>query len=217
MNNRNETRLKCLSDVQLFLIGGEDVKKRNCAWINKMYFSLVNNPVVLVIPWTTNDKVKEVFYRKILKEYFLDLGAKEVLFLEEGDDIKIVSEKFSKANILYLPGGDPKILLEKIKGKRYVLSEIEKFRGIVVGNSAGALILCEFGLIIREGQVSILNGLNLVNVSVKVHYKPSEDRELSKICQRRKITIFALPENSAIRIMGNKVETIGNVTIFTNK
>ena len=217
MNNQNETKLKRLSDVQIFLIGGEDVKKRNCARINEMYFSLMKNPVVLVIPWTTNDKVKEVFYRKILKEYFLDLGAKEVLFLEEDDNIKIVSEKFSKANILYLPGGDPKILLEKIKGKRYVLSEIEKFRGIVVGNSAGALVLCRYCLIIRGDKVSILNGLNLVNVSVKVHYKPSEEKRLSEICQKRRITIFALPEDSAIRIIGNRVETIGNVTIFTNK
>ena len=204
MDNGNKTRLERLSDVHIFLIGGEDVKKRNCARINRMYFSLVKSPVVLVIPWTASDKEKEAFYRKVLKEYFLDLGAKEILFLEEEDDREIVRKKFSKANILYLPGGDPKILLEKIKRKRYVFSEIKKFKGIVVGNSAGALVLCRYCLIIRGGKASILNGLNLVDVSVKVHYKPSEGKKLSEICQKRKITIFALPEDSAIRIIGNR-------------
>jgi len=84
----------------------------------------------------------------------------------------------------------------------------------VVGNSAGALVLCKYCLIIHGDEVSILNGLNLVDVSVKVHYKPSEDKKLREICQKRKFTIFALPEDSAIRIIGNRVETIGNVTIF---
>jgi len=116
MNKDKGTELEYMS-AQIFLIGGEDVKKRNCAEINKIYFSLVEKPIVLVIPWTTNDKEKEAFYRKVLKDYFLDLGAIEVLFLEEDDDREVVENKFSKANILYLPGGDPKILLEKLKGK----------------------------------------------------------------------------------------------------
>lgn len=86
-----------------FLFGGETIKERSCLHIHKTYIK--NSPKILIIPWTTGDKEKEMEYRDILLEYFKSLGAKEVNFLEKNDDKAVTKKKFANSDIVYLLGG----------------------------------------------------------------------------------------------------------------
>jgi peptidase E len=103
-----------------------DVRERNLFNFHKEFISTVKNPKVLVILWTTKNRKKRKKYEKIIKDYFKDFGA-DVQFLEEDD--KALKEKFKDSNVLYLPGGDTKYFLSKIRENYEVIKEIKNFKG----------------------------------------------------------------------------------------
>mgnify|MGYP001558622260 CR=1 FL=1 len=100
--------------------------------------------------------------------------------------------------------------------KRFDLDRvINEFKGIIVGNSAGALILCRKTIIIKdEGneKTLVLDGLNLVDFSVEVHYNGSQDSELLSL--DKDILVYVVPEKCALVYSDGKVKLIGDVRIF---
>ena len=146
----------------------EDVNSRCCFECKRWILSSIDDCRVLIIPWTTSDLEKELYYRGLLDDYFRDLGAIRVLFLDRSDSLFNIREKFGSVNVIYLPGGDPFILLREIR-KRNVDSFISDFNGVIIGNSAGALILSKY--FISGGDFSrICEGLGLVDFCLIVHY-----------------------------------------------
>ena len=71
--------------MKIIILEVEDVKKRTLYRFHKTLFNKIGNVKVLVLLWTTNIEEKKEKYRRIIKEYFEDLGASEVIFLEEND------------------------------------------------------------------------------------------------------------------------------------
>ncbi len=200
---------------KIYFYGGEDVKKRTCLKINKKIFSQFYKPRVLVIPWTTRSKVKELKYRRILREYFKDIGAGEISFLERSCPVERLKEYFENADILYLPGGETGFLLKSIKEER-IEELIKKFPRIIMGNSAGALILGKYCIIeVREHSLSLREGLGLVNFSVYVHYDPNKDFKIVKELARGRV-FFALPENAVLEFdrRTGRINTLGDIYLF---
>ena len=150
-------------DRVIILQGGEDVKARNNYSLFKQILSLSDSRKILIIPWTTRDLVKEFKYRSILEKYFKDVGFRDVLFLEKSDSFENVYEKFRSVDVVYLPGGDPKILYEEITSRPYLIKLLKDFKGILVGNSAGAVVLS------KGSPVEEWKGLGLVEFQVVVH------------------------------------------------
>jgi len=146
----------------------------------------------LVIPWTTNDESKEKKYRKIIEEYFKDVGFEEVIFLGKDDNSLKINEKFEKVDVIYLPGGDPQILFEEMK-KRNLDQKIKDFEGIIIGNSAGAIVLSKGKI---EGN-KIYHGFGIVDFYVKVHFSLNSIHELSKDFEN----VVGIPERGWICVL----------------
>jgi dipeptidase E len=201
--------------TKLYFLGGEDVAQRDSKEINEKAFKEAGGtPVVLIFNWTAKSADKTEKYRKIMVDYFEDIGAKAVEFAERSDSLEQIAKKTKRSDLIYLPGGVTRILVQRILDAKVdgLLREYDK---IIVGNSAGALALGRDCILTRGRQKKrtvIIPGLGLVDFSVKVHYKTSKDRELKQLSQKRKI--YAIPERSALVFDNGSVTCMGDIYLF---
>jgi len=200
--------------MRIYFLGGGDVKKRECKGIyEKAFQEVCKRPKVLMLPWTTTSEEKRERYKKIIKEYFEDLGA-EVKFAEASEPIEEIRRKVSASDVIYLPGGEPDVFMNYARGKR-LGKLLKRFQGVIIGNSAGALVLCKECLITRDEEYSetmVIPGLGVVDFCVEVHYDPSKDEELKELSRDRKI--YAIPERCALIFDGQEFETVGTIYLF---
>ncbi len=176
----------------IYFIGGEDVKTRSCYSIMKSAMKDAKGKRVLILMLTTEDTTKIEKYKHVLLDYFHDLGA-EVSFIYPW------SEKVElNCDLIYIPGGLPKVFL-KYAEKFNLKKLLKKFDGVIVGNSAGALVLCKDCIITADEdhpRTHVVPGLGLVDFSVEVHYDGNEEL-MKQLAKGREI--YAVEENSAIK------------------
>lgn len=149
----------------IILQGGEDVNKRTH---EKLFMKLANGSergTILIVPWTSAEKEKDHKYRTILEKYFHDTGFRTVTFMERDDEVAAIEKKFESADVIYLPGGDPEVLYREMKN-RSLDKRISTFKGVIVGNSAGAIVLSKGTT--REGR--FYPGFGIVKTLISVHY-----------------------------------------------
>jgi len=203
--------------TKLYFLGGEDVAVRDSREINKKAFmDAGGTPAVLVFNWTAESADKMGKYGKIIVDYFEDIGASAVEFAEYSDSHEIIAQKAKHSDLIYLPGGVTRILLERILDAK-VDSILREYEKIIVGNSAGALALgrdCILTRGKRKKRTVTIPGLSLVDFSVKVHYKASKDDELKQLSYGRKI--YAIPESCALIYDSGAVSCIGDIYLFQN-
>ena len=156
-----------MSPQIIILQGGEDVKNRTNESLIRKVNELSRTKRIMVIPWTSDSVEKDAEYSSILRRYFSDNGFQEVLFLKKEDSTTAVSEKFAQVDVVYLPGGDPAVLYEELK-KRSLQERLRVFRGIIVGNSAGAIVLSRGAVAIAGDR--FYPGFGIVDFFVSVHY-----------------------------------------------
>ena len=182
------------------------------------------NPTLLIFPWTSERIDNEGEYRALLTEYFLDLGAESIQFAEPWDPYGALIKKARSSQLIYLPGGNPQLLIDRMLISRgdEILAEYD---GIIVGNSAGALALCKkYAAIVGQGEAHItrfFKGFGELDFAVTVHYKPddddenhSADKELLALSDKSATKIYAIPENSAIIYGKGKLEFDNQVFQF---
>jgi peptidase E len=200
--------------LRLYLLGGEDISIRDSKEIDSQAFADAGgSPQVVVFPWTSKGKMREDVQRRTLVDYFKDLGARGVRFIEPSlpypDMVKLVEQ----SDLIYLPEGDPKVLVERMRstGAVQLLSSYDK---VIVGNSAGALALCSEYMILseEEGASTIVSGLSLVDIGLAVHYEACKDAQLEGLSTSR--SIFAIPEGGAVVITCCSISLIGHVAVF---
>ena len=203
--------------VKIYFLGGEDVNKRKAKEINiKAFDDAGENPIILIFPWTSESKEKIDKYKRILTGYFEYLAAEEVKFANITDSIQTLNQKINSADLIYLPGGLPKILMKYAK-KRNLAKLLQKYNKVIIGNSAGALVLCKDCVITKDKyhpKTEVIPGLGLVDFSVEVHYDPSKDEQLKRLSEDRKI--YAIPERCAVVYDGKNLEFIGLIHLFYN-
>ena len=88
------------------------------------------------------------------------------------------------------------------------------YKGVVVGRSAGALVLGRNCLATNRysGASKVVVCLGLVDFSVKVHYEPSKDILLRKMSKTEKI--YAIPQRSAVVCDRGVLSFVGEVFLF---
>ncbi len=200
----------------IYFLGGEDVKKRTCFEIMRKALADAKNGRVLIIPWTSESKEKVEKYKKILTEYFKDLGAKSITFAELSDTQSTLATKINDADLIYIPGGLPEVFL-KYAAQKNLTTLLRNYKGVIVGNSAGALVLCRECVITKDEDhptTKVMPGLGLVDFSVEVHYTPERDEELKELSKGRKI--YAIPEHCALVYQDGVLEFAGNIVLFEN-
>ncbi len=198
---------------KLYLLGGENVYRRSAKEINQKAFEDTAQPRrVLVFPWARASFDRHYQKRKLFVDYMRSLGASTVDFIEysEGDSL---AERIAASNLIYLTGGQPSVLMERARtiGLEPLL---KRYRGVIVGRSAGALALCSrFVSTIRSNsKVRVLDGLGIVDITLKAHYTPQKDEALKRFSFET--PIFALPAGSALVCGNGKLSVIGEVYLF---
>jgi len=195
---------------EIILCGGGDIIAGELKELDSQVIKSSENKKILVLDLTTNNPKKINKYNLFLKKYFLNLGATEIKFIS--DFSKEKNTDFNEFGIIYLPGGNPITLLENLIEKKV---DLRFFRGILFGNSAGALVLSKNLIVTKDKnfpKTFIRKGLGIIPFSVEVHYNSSKDLELEKIKLRE--DIYAIPEKDFIKINQSKVFLGKNIKVF---
>ncbi len=201
---------------KIYLLGGENVSLRSAREVNEQAFEAAGNrPEVLVFPWARPSFDKMYQKRKVLNDYLRSLGAGHVDFVDYSESKEAIELKMAVSNIVYLTGGQPSILIERLQ-KTSVDQLLKKYQGVIVGRSAGALAICRrcVSTCRINKKVRIVEGLGLVNITLKAHYISADDDILKKFSLRE--NIFAVPAMSALISDKSKLSAIGEVYVFHN-
>jgi dipeptidase E len=199
---------------KLYLLGGESVYKRSAKEVNQRAFEEAGRaPEVLVFSWARASFDNTYRKRQLLTDYLRSLGAGRVEFVEYSENKETVAEKLAGSTLVYLTGGQPSILIERLKTSG-VNELLKTFRGVIVGRSAGALALCSrcIATCRSNGKVRIVEGIGLADLTLKVHYIPENDENLKRFSTKEKI--FAVPEGSALVYNNGELSAIGKIYLF---
>lgn len=132
-----------------------------------------------------------------------------------------VAEQIRNADILYLPGGMPDRMMERIDDFN-LRDTILQFQGVVMGYSVGALIqLQEYHLSPDQDypEFTYFKGLPILkDFYLEVHYENSviQKKAIQRVLKERKKTVYAMvTDRAAIVVDGSKVNFLGDVKVFT--
>ena len=157
------------------------------------------------------------FYKQHYR-HFEQYNVSDFYIINPSDPIGFIEWKIDHCDVLYLSGGSMKVLKFMLQsfGLWDVLRKIED--KVIIGESAGTLVLQDTYTVFRDGLPFKRNGLELIdNVDVFVHYNKEvhEDmyRELKIFldCTMKQGYIYALPDNGGIIVEGNKIRKVGVV------
>lgn len=197
-----------------YLLGGENTHKRDAQEVNQRAFKDVGKaPRVLVFSWARASFDKTYPKSKLLFDYFRSLGASTVNIVDYSCTLEEIKEKISESDLVYLTGGVPTVLVERLK-KSGIRSLLKNFEGVIVGRSAGALALCKKCVVTcrSTSEVKVIDGLGLVDLTFKAHYKLVKDEKLKELSKTQ--DIFAVPKGSALISDNGNLSPINNVYLF---
>ena len=197
-----------------YLLGGENTHKRDAEKINQKAFNDAGeDPKILVFSWARASFDNTYAKSKIIFDYFRSLGASTIKTVSYSSTNSEIQEKIAQSDLIYLTGGVPSMLIERLK-KLGVDSLLRSFEGVIVGRSAGALAVCRRCVITYRStsEVKIIDGLGLVDVTLKAHYRLGRDIELLELSKTE--DIYAVPKGSALVYDNGSLTAINNVYLF---
>ena len=176
------------------------------------------NPIFLFIGFASDRADSEYdHYKKI----FQNLGCKTEHLKKKNvlHNRNIVEDKISRADIIYIGGGDTLKLLETIKEYDIepLLKNAYQNGTILVGKSAGAILLSKEGFsdsyILRGEKKTheFINGLGFQDISIIPHYKENKQKEADLEKQIGKRMVFGIQNGTALLIKDHKIETIESI------
>jgi peptidase E len=201
---------------KLYLLGGENVYRRSAKQVNQRAFQdAKQQPDVLVFAWARLYFDRKYMKRRLFTDYLNSLGACAVDFVEFSDSKESIEEKMASASLVYLTGGLPSVLIERLKEKG-IDRLLASYGGIIIGRSAGALALCRrcITTVRSNSKVRIVDGLGLANLTLRVHYTPEKDDVLLHLSEQEKV--YAIPQNSALISDNGVLEVLGEAYLFDN-
>jgi peptidase E len=201
---------------KVYLLGGESIRKRDGEKVNRQAFSDAGgSPNVLVFSWARANFDQTFQRQKIVYTYMRYLGASSVRIVDYSISQQELGELISQTDLIYLTGGSVSILVERFK-RMGVDVLLKDFGGVIVGRSAGALALCKKCLVtIRSTKrVKMVDGLGLVDLTMKAHYTSKKDEQLKRFSVGERI--FAVPRGSALVYNKNSLSCVNSVYLFEN-
>lgn len=129
------------------------------------------------------------------------------------------TEMIQKADIIYLPGGSPDQMMQRIIQKG-LLETLEAHKKIYVGSSAGAMIQFHHYHISKDNdyqRFSYETGLNLLQgFSIEVHYRRKKVQKsgMRKVYRAYRHPIFTIPDDGALVIYDDEIELIGTADLM---
>lgn len=155
---------------------------------------------------------------------FLNYGIPEsqIRWINYYTDTKAnAAEILRQADIIYLPGGLPDRMLERIDDFD-LRNSLLSFQGVMMGYSAGALIqLQEYHLSPDSDypEFCYRKGLPLLrDFYLEVHYEGTDvqNQAIQRVLNERCQTVYAtVTDRSAIVVEGSEIKLLGDVRVFS--
>jgi dipeptidase E len=200
--------------TRFYLLGGENTLRRDAKDVNQAAFNDAGeSPRVLVFSWARASFDATYTKRKLVFDYFRSLGAGTVNVVDFSRTYDEIEEKISASDLIYLTGGVPSMLVERLRSM-HVDELLKSFGGVVVGRSAGALVLCRKFIVTyrSDASVELLDGFGLVDITLKAHYKSGNDAALVELSKN--MPIYAVPKGSAIVAKDGRLSFMNTVYLF---
>jgi putative intracellular protease/amidase len=201
---------------KVYLLGGESIKKRDGEEVNEAAFQAAGgSPNVLVFSWARASFDNFYLRQKMVHDYLRYLGAQNVEVVDFFTPKEELKEKVSQTDLIYLTGGSPSILVERFR-RMGVHDLLAGYEGVIVGRSAGAVALCKICVVTVRGskRVKVVEGLGLIDITMKAHYAPEKDEALKALSMGNKI--FAVPTGSGLVYDRGAFSCINRVFLFEN-
>lgn len=187
-------------------------------------FSYRDSDVHSLADWNRLYNPRDGLYYHAMTGPFLRYGIPEsqIHWINAFTDSKArAAELIRNADILYLPGGLPDRMLERMDAFD-LRDSLLRFQGVMMGYSAGALIQLEEYHLSPDSdypEFSYHPGLPLLkDFYLEVHYQgaPAQDQAIRRVLKERRKKVYAtVTDRSAILIDGSETKLLGNVRIFT--
>jgi peptidase E len=155
------------------------------------------------------------YYQKIINQ-FAPYGIKEnqiawLNYFEDNHESAL--QKINDADIIYLPGGAPDLMMKRIV-KMNIKEALEAKKGVFIGSSAGAMIQFKDYYISKDADYKAFSyekGLDLLKgFFVEVHYRRRKKQKSSmrKVFRAFQEDIYALPDDGIIIVHQNNIEAL---------
>lgn len=175
-----------------------------------------NTDKIVFIPTSFDDQIKTKRYLESYCSAFNRLGLKfkDVVVLSyEMDSIELIQEIHS-ADVLFLMGGDT-LSQFSFMNENELIEPLRKFRGVMMGISAGAINMCSISLLTFEHpteNLHIYSGVGIVNLTVEVHFNIKSKKQLSILKEASTYIdeIYCITDYSCIRVSEDDVKIIGS-------
>lgn len=208
-------------------IGGGELRERETLPLDRAIVSAAScdRPKVLFIPTASADSYK--YWEAFRELYGQELNCQtDVLFLiRENPQPKTILKKIEWANIIYVGGGNSRLMLTTFKQLKVdkILYKAGKQGKILSGISAGAICWFRYGnsdapllenCTSSLGCTTRVDGLDLVNATLCPHMssEPYRWQELPDMMQDTPGVCIALDDHCAIDIFGENYRIIGTRT-----
>ncbi len=197
---------------EIYLEGGGATLKEETIHIDRAAMQKAKKKSVYVLDLTGRDEEKIATYREFFKEYFKKIGGEEINFASVST-VNEIKKGVQEAGVLYIPGGDTELLIENVKEKGLTES-IKSFKGVIIGMSAGAYLMCSQYTKIREDKIDLINALGVLDFNMQAHYEEKFDPQLIELSKEK--DIYAVTDKSAIMVNEKrKPSFIGEVYLFS--
>lgn len=157
---------------------------------------------------------------EILKKSFGSYGITDITYVSwYHDDENSALEKVISADVIFMTGGLPHLLCNRIR-EWNLMESIRRFSGIVMGASAGAMAqMKEYHVTPDEDypRYGYYKGLGLLDgFEPEVHFAATEVqmKSIARYQKERKKLVFAMANDGGLLIDGSQVSVFGNVDIF---
>ncbi len=150
-------------------------------------------------------------FRKTYTSVF-DIKADVVLTINTQMDEAKINEKFSKADFIYIGGGDTLYMLDRWRKDGLLNKIIEAYnRGVIIaGRSAGAI--CWFETMYTDSEVfgnqdeySIQKGLGVIKGVCSPHYNIRKEDLTKAIIENNFSEVYAIEDDSALEFIDGKL------------
>jgi peptidase E len=135
------------------------------------------------------------------------------------DSPESAKAKINASDILFLPGGFPDKIMDRLT-ELDLVNVVEQHGGIIMGWSAGAMVQClDYYLSPDEDypEFAYKKGLNCIkDFAVEVHYRnaPSQNKSIEKFIREKGKAVYTTENQSAIIVDGSKVTLLGNAKVY---
>lgn len=206
------------------LMGGNEFRE-DCIPLDLKLLGMAKQPRrVVIVPTAAAFQNPQKAAENGLR-YFQSLGTIETaaMILNRSDaDEPANLAQLESADVIYLTGGSPAHLLRTMLGSKAADMMREVFRGggVIIGSSAGAMVLGE----VMRGETAGAwePALNLVpQIAVRPHHSPVSETDLGSLRQGLKssVSILGIPTATACIYNGGsalKVLGANPVTVYSN-